>query len=57
MGLPSTSDMTLQKPIHDVNAIPLMLMSDNGSVYLFTEDEKPIPSAGQKLVCMISPIS
>ncbi|OPY50215.1 MAG: Na(+)/H(+) antiporter 1 [Methanosaeta sp. PtaU1.Bin060] len=43
------------KPIYDANAIPLMLMSDNGSVYLFAEDEKPVPFAGQKLVSLISP--
>ncbi len=41
------------KPIHDANAIPLMLLSDNGSVQFFTEDDKPIPCAGQKLVSLL----
>ena len=42
------------KPIHDANAIPLMLINDNGSVKLFTEDDKPIPCAGQKLVSLLT---
>jgi hypothetical protein len=41
------------KPFHDANAIPLMLISNTGSVQIFTEDEKPIPCAGQKLVSLI----
>jgi NhaP-type Na+/H+ or K+/H+ antiporter len=41
------------KPIHGANAIPLMLINGNGSVQLFTEDCKPIPSAGQKLVSLV----
>jgi NhaP-type Na+/H+ or K+/H+ antiporter len=41
------------KPIYDANAVPLMLINDSGSVQLFTEDDKPIPCAGQKLVSLI----
>jgi len=40
------------KPIHDANAVPLMLINCNGSVQPFTYDYKPIPSAGQKLVSL-----
>lgn len=41
------------RPIHDANAIPLMLIDNSGSVHLFTEDEKLVPCAGQKLVSLI----
>ena len=39
-------------PFHDANTIPIMLISSNGAVEFFTEDYKPIPCAGQKLVSM-----
>lgn len=42
-------------PFHDANVIPLMLISSNGTVNFFAEDNKPIPCAGQKLVSMYSP--
>ncbi|MDD2834946.1 MAG: sodium:proton antiporter [Methanothrix sp.] len=42
-------------PFHDANTIPLMLISSNGTVNLFTEDYKPFPSAGQKLVSFYHP--
>jgi NhaP-type Na+/H+ or K+/H+ antiporter len=42
-------------PFHDENTIPLMLISSNGAVQLFTEDCTPIPSARQKLVIMYYP--
>ncbi len=41
------------KPIHDANTVPMMLISANGSAQLFTEDNKPIPCAGQKLVSLL----
>jgi NhaP-type Na+/H+ or K+/H+ antiporter len=44
-----------EAPFHDANTIPLMLISSNGAVNLFTEDYKPIPSAGQKLVSLYHP--
>lgn len=39
-------------PFHDVNSIPLMLISSNGSIKFFAEDYEPIPCAGQKLVSL-----
>jgi len=44
-----------EAPFHDANTIPLMLISSNGAVNLFTEDYKPIPCAGQKLVSLYNP--
>ncbi|MDD2756895.1 MAG: cation:proton antiporter, partial [Methanothrix sp.] len=44
-----------EAPFHDANTIPLMLFRSNGAVTLFTEDYKPIPSAGQKLVSLYHP--
>jgi NhaP-type Na+/H+ or K+/H+ antiporter len=42
-------------PFLDANTIPLMLISSNGAVNFFTEDYKPIPCAGQKLVSLYFP--
>ncbi|MDQ1260926.1 MAG: hypothetical protein QG575_107 [Euryarchaeota archaeon] len=42
-------------PFHDADAIPLMLINNNGLVQFFTEDNTPLPSAGQKLVSMYCP--
>jgi NhaP-type Na+/H+ or K+/H+ antiporter len=41
------------KPIHDANTIPMMLISDSGAVQFFTDEDKLIPSAGQKLVSLL----
>ena len=42
-------------PFLDANTIPLMLISSDGDVNFFTEDDKPIPGAGQKLVSLYFP--
>ena len=43
------------KPLGNANTIPLMLIGNNGSVQIFTDDNFPIPSAGQKLVSLHQP--
>jgi len=39
-------------PFHDANTFPLMLVSSNGAVKIFTEEYKQIPCAGEKLISM-----